>query len=169
MSVFRQVRKDELCSVREFYRGIVDMLNKNGIGIWDEEYPFCCLEEDIEKGRLWMLERGGKPLALMALTEENRGQHAVKWPEGGAPARYIERFGVSAGHQGQGIGGEALRAAEELVKAEGADCLRLFVADINLPAIAFYEKNGYIRAGGMYHEVIDEDCVFNDYGYEKKL
>lgn len=49
----------------------------------------------------------------------------------------------------------------------GGECLRLFVADSNIPAIHFYEKNGFARAPGHYDEVFADDCsALREYGYE---
>ena len=33
-------------------------------------------------------------------------------------------------------------------------------------AIRLYEKNGFVRAGGVYREVIDERLTLCEYGYE---
>lgn len=41
--------------------------------------------------------------------------------------------------------------------------------DINVPAIHLYIKNGFIRANGIYDEVIDKDLVLHEYGFEAAL
>lgn len=49
----------------------------------------------------------------------------------------------------------------------GAEYLRLFVVDINEPAINLYVKNGFKKAEGVYDEVIDDDLVLHEYGFER--
>lgn len=51
----------------------------------------------------------------------------------------------------------------------GAEYLRLFVADCNIPAIRMYIKNGFLRVPGIYTEAVDENFILNEYGYEIKL
>ncbi|EFC99841.1 hypothetical protein CLOSTHATH_01950 [Hungatella hathewayi DSM 13479] len=40
--------------------------------------------------------------------------------------------------------------------------------DINKPAIHLYMKNGFEQADGIYDEVIDDDLVLHEYGFEIK-
>lgn len=56
--------------------------------------------------------------------------------------------------------------AKEIAKSKGFDYLRLFVVDINIPAIRLYVKNGFIKAEGIYDEVFDDGFVLHEYGYE---
>ena len=37
---------------------------------------------------------------------------------------------------------------------------------INSPAISLYEKNGFIRAKGIFTDIIDDELVLHEYGYE---
>ena len=59
--------------------------------------------------------------------------------------------------------------AEKLARELGGEYLRLFVVDINHPAISFYESCGFSRADGVYNEVIDDHTILREYGYEKPL
>lgn len=59
-----------------------------------------------------------------------------------------------------------LSKAKEVAKVLGAEYLRLFVVDINEPAIKLYIKNGFVKANGIYEEVFDDDFVLHEYGYE---
>ena len=69
----------------------------------------------------------------------------------------------------KGIGSVAVNAAKQCAKARQADALRLFVVEDNTPAIRLYEKNGFIRARGIYHEIIDDALTLQEVGYEKAL
>ena len=61
------------------------------------------------------------------------------------------------------------KKAKETAKKLGAEYLRLFVVDINEPAIQLYIKNGFIKRNGVYDEVIEDDLVLHEYGYEAAL
>ncbi len=62
-----------------------------------------------------------------------------------------------------------LNKAKETAKSLNVEHLRLFVVDINKLAIQLYIKNGFIGALGIYNEVIDEELVLHEYGYEIEL
>lgn len=62
-----------------------------------------------------------------------------------------------------------LEKAKEVAKNLGAEYLRLFVADINEPAIQLYIKNGFTKGIGVYNEVIDDDLILHEYGFETVL
>ena len=51
----------------------------------------------------------------------------------------------------------------------GARYLRLFVVDINEPAIQLYEKNNFSKAKGIYDEVFDDGFILHEFGYEIKV
>lgn len=54
-------------------------------------------------------------------------------------------------------------------KERQADVLRLFAVDSNTPTIRLYEKNGFIQAKGIYHEVIDDTLTLHELGFEKAI
>ena len=68
----------------------------------------------------------------------------------------------------QGIAGLMLKNAMELAKLKNAKYLRLFVVDINKPAINLYIKNGFKQVDGIYEEKI-EDFVLYEYGFEIEI
>ena len=61
-----------------------------------------------------------------------------------------------------------LRNAAELALQKNAEYLRLFVVDINEPAVNLYRENGFAQAEGIYEEKFD-DFVLREYGFEKRL
>ncbi|QIX25802.1 tRNA (adenosine(37)-N6)-threonylcarbamoyltransferase complex ATPase subunit type 1 TsaE [Nocardioides sp. JQ2195] len=65
----------------------------------------------------------------------------------------LRRFGVVPDVQRTGVAGELVRAAEEHARAQGCTALRV-VARVELPAsIAFWEHEGFVRAGREGHLV----------------
>ena len=167
--IFRKAAADDLPQLKTVYQKIVRDMRQKGIDIWNDFYPNTFFKEDIERGRLYVLTNADVIVAAFALCEDNEGENAVQWNRDTGKPLYLDRFGVNVGYAGKGNGSFMLRKAEETARSLGADCLRLFVVDINSPAIGLYEKSGYLKAEGVYDEVINDRLVFHEYGYEKKL
>lgn len=166
---FRLAVMQDLFQLKEMYRQIVNCMNDQGIQIWDDIYPLEFLAEDIEKQQLYVLANNGKIISAFALCDTNAGEKTVQWKENGAKALYIDRLGVDVRHARRGIGSFMLAKAKEAAKASEAEYLRLFVVDVNEPAIKLYIKNGFIKAGGVFNEVFDDGFSLHEYGYETRL
>lgn len=108
-------------------------------------------------------------MPAFVLCKTNTGENAVKWKENHAEAFYIDRLGVNVKYLKKGIGGLMLDKAKEVAKTFGAEYLRLFVVDVNIPATQLYEKNGFLKADGVYDEAFDDGFVLHEFGYEIKL
>ena len=74
----------------------------------------------------------------------------MRWSDEQGKALYIDRFGVNVDYLRRGIGSIALNMAAARAGELGAEYLRLFVVDINEPAINLYVKNGFKKAEGVY-------------------
>ena len=158
----------ELPELKAMFREITDHMNHSNVRIWDEIYPYAFLEEDIRAGRLYILKNGDDIAAAFALCESNEGEPFVKWENADAKALYIDRLGVNVKYLRQGLGRVMLRNAAELAFRKNAEYLRLFVVDINEPAVHLYRENGFAQAEGIYEEKFD-DFVLREYGFEKRL
>ena len=108
-------------------------------------------------------------ISAFALCDFNAGENKVKWKKQKANVLYLDRFGVNVKYLREGIGSLMLTKAKETAKANGAESLRLFVVDINKPAINLYTKNGFIKAEGVDDEVIDEDFILHEFGFEAEI
>lgn len=166
---FRIADTEDLPRLKEVCRDIVKDMDSRGICIWDEIYPCEFLQEDILKGRLYLLEENGVLLSAFALCGEHDGETKVGWKDSSAKAIYLDRLGVHPGCGRRGIGSRMLKEAKDLTKQAGARYLRLFVVDSNEPAISLYQKNGFETADGIYEEVIDDDLVLREYGMEAEI
>lgn len=165
---FRLAKKSDLPQLKMMYEKIIDNMNKNNIQIWDEIYPCAVFQDDIENASLYILTENNDIVAAFALCETNDGEAHLKWENTNEKALYIDRLGVNVNYPRQGIGGVMLKNAAELAKQKNAKYLRLFVVDINKPAINLYLKNGFKRVNGIYEERID-DFILREYGFEIEL
>lgn len=163
---FRLALRDDLPQIKAVYGNIVQKMKEDHIPIWDEIYPCEFFEEDIENHRLYVLKDRNEIASAFALCGSHAGSECVKWAKEHAAAVYLDRFGVHPGYLRKGVGSLMLLKAAELAREQGAGYIRLFVVDINEPAIRLYEKCGFIKADGGYDEIIDEDLILHEYGYE---
>ena len=167
--VFRLANAKDLPKLKETYRAVIDQMNRNLIRIWDDIYPCDFFAEDISSQRLYLLEESDQIIAAFVLSEASSGEKAVRWNNPNGRALYLDRFAVNPSHSGKGIGRFMLDKACEVARTKRAEYLRLFVVDINRPAISLYQKYGLKPAEGIYREEIDRDLVLCEIGYEIRL
>lgn len=185
----RLATQDDLPPIKNLFKAIVKNMDKQGIHIWDDVYPCEFFAEDIEHGRLYVLEMPNdtnispnlsevdldKPttndsilVAAFALCGEPENAHCVQWRKPDAEALYLYRLGVSVKYARRGIGEKALKKAAVLAQQSGANFLRLFVVDENAPALALYEHCGYRKVPGIRDEPLG-DVMLKEYGFEIEL
>lgn len=166
---FRLANIHDLPQIKTVYKEIIQDMYKKHITIWDEIYPCDYFEEDIKNNKMYVLSDNGIIVAGFVLYDNNPGSDKVKWKYNTGKVLYLDRLGVNVEYARKGVGSMMLKRAEETAKEQGADYIRMFVVDINLPAIKLYEKNDYTKAYGIYDEVIDDTLTLHEYGYEKVL
>jgi ribosomal protein S18 acetylase RimI-like enzyme len=164
--VFRLAVMQDLPQLKVVYKDIIQNMNDNQIEIWDNIYPCEFFEEDIKNEQLYVLYDNNEIVSAFVLCSTNSGKKPVNWKDNAGKALYIDRLGVNVNYSRKGIGSYMLTKAREKAKTLGAEYLRLFVVDINEPAICLYTKNGFTKASGFYDEVIDDELVLHEYGYE---
>ena len=156
----------DLLRIKEMYIQVTAAMMRSGLAVWDEVYPAEFVAEDIAQKRLYVLTEDTHLLAGFVLCRTHAHAVAVTWQHDDKRACYMDRLAVSVPCARKGIGTIALRYALSLAKMQGAQVLRLFVADTNLPAIAFYKKNGFSQCLGSYEEKIDDTLTLRFYGFE---
>lgn len=166
---FRLAVMQDLSQLKDMYKQIVKNMNEQDIQVWDDIYPCEFFEEDIKNNQLYVLLNNSEIVSAFVLCNANSGENTVKWNDNHAKVLYVGRLGVNIKHSKKGIGSLMLNKAKEIAKTFGAEYLRLFVVDINKPAIQFYIKNGFVKADGVYDEIFDDGFVLHEYGYEIKL
>lgn len=166
---FRLATMDDLPQLKAVYKKIIEHMDYNNIKIWDDVYPCEFFHDDIKNECLYILECNNVILSAFALCTSNAGADYVEWENNDSDILYIDRFGVNTDYLREGIGSIMLHNAITLAEEKGANTLRLFVVDINQPAIKLYIKNGFKKAKGVYDEIIDEDLTLHEYGFERNI
>ena len=165
---YRPALSSDLPAVQKAFHAIVDGMTAKGLVIWDDVYPFSCLEEDIAKRRLYLLLDGSSIAAVFVLSPEKEGFDQLTWQDNAAPAVYLNRFAVLPAYEGRGTAQLALEKAKETAGALGASFLRLTVVTFNERALHFYQKNGLTKAKGRYKEPVEGASLW-EYGFETRL
>lgn len=166
---FRMANIGDLPQLKMVYEKIIYSMNENNIQIWDEIYPCEFFYDDIENNYLYVLEDNKEIVSAFALCHSNAGAEYVKWESNHDKALYIDRFGVNINYSRKGIGSIMINKAIALARDMEAKYLRLFVVDTNKPAINLYIKNGFKRVDGVYNEIIDDDLILHELGFEIKI
>lgn len=159
----------DLPKVQDMYRDIVKNMVKNKIYVWDEVYPVEFLSDDIKKSKFYILEQGDVIISAFALNTSSKGVFSVKFKSGSEKVLYLDRFCVNANYLRKGIAEFTINKAIELSRKLGANYLRLFAADNNIPAINLYLKTGFKKAYGVYEEKIDDEIILYEIGFEIKI
>ncbi len=165
----RLANNSDLPQITSFYKDVVDNLNQNNIPIWNDIYPACTYQDDINNQVLYLLLNDQEILAIFAVDKLNTEEGSVQWLEPSAKALYLYRISVKVDYLNQGIGKLALDQAMKVAKEKGAEYLRLLVGDINVPAIKFYLRWGMRQAPGFFDEKIEDGSVLHEYGFEIKV
>jgi len=163
---FRLANMGDLDELKDMYRQIVKNMNDNHIQIWDDIYPCEFFENDIRDCQMYVLIDENKIISAFVLSVTNAGANGVQWNKTSGKSLYLDRLGVNVKYGKKGIGTLMVEKAKETAKSKGFDYLRLFVVDINIPAVRLYEKSGFLKAEGIYDEVFDDGFVLHEYGYE---
>lgn len=163
----RLANKQDLPQLKTMYKDIVENMNKNKITIWDDVYPSIFFESDILNKQLYVLEDDSVIVSTFCLCDDNID--SIQWKEPAAKALYIQRLGVNVLYMQKGIGSKTLDEAKEIARKLNYNYLRLLVVDFNYPAINLYLKNGFVKKEGVHSEVIDEEIILYEHGYEIEL
>ncbi len=166
---FRIANMQDLPALKSTFHAITEQMNKNGINIWNDIYPYEVFAEDISNSRLYLLTEGKTIVAAFALCKTSSGEKAVRWEDPDARALYIYRFAVNPIYSGKGYAKHMLQKARETAREKGASYLRLFVVDINIPAINLYVGDGFSQVDGINIERINNGPELREFGYEVKL
>lgn len=164
----RLANTEDLPKLKLMYKKIVHDMNKNNIAIWNEIYPSEFLSDDIKNSCLYILVEKHNIAGAFALYGTNQGESYMKWKNPSSKALYLERFAVNVDYARQGVASLMIKHAIKLTKEKDIKFLRLFVVDINKPAIDLYLKNDFGQVDGIY-EIEMFDLRLVEYGFELEI
>ena len=156
-------RKILVSDIDEFYRLRLEGLEKFPRAFWETPDEFTSKGPEFQKQRL-SKETEGRDSFIIGAFDGQRllGICGCKLEDGikGYHRAMIWGMYVSADSHGKGIGGAVLDGAiEEAAKTAGLECLFLFVAADNLPAVGLYHSRGF-RSYGIEPMSLKNDGEF---------
>lgn len=129
-----------------------------------EHFSEAVMLEELETpdSAFFAAESGGEMIGYLKLNSGD-AQTERRYPDGVE----VQRLYVRAKYKGVHVGSALMRAALERAKNAGASGAWLGVWERNFPAIAFYERMGFVRAGE--HVFMLGDDAQTDYIMYKPL
>ncbi|MBQ7161151.1 MAG: tRNA (guanosine(46)-N7)-methyltransferase TrmB [Clostridia bacterium] len=125
-------------------------MKKNGIDQWQDGYPTPeILREDVEKGRAYVLETSGKPVAYAVLCfgeEPTYREISGSWPDD-LPYAAIHRIVVAKEHKGMDLARKMFNGFETVCRGKGINEIRCDTHADNRSMRRALEKNGFTECG----------------------
>lgn len=104
---------------------------------WSEEE----VRDMMKSSTVYLINEDNKPVATFSISWEDEKMWGKRPPDAG----YLHRLAVKSDHHGRGLGEEAIKAAEGIVKNKGRQYLRLDCLAANEKLCEYYEKQGFAR------------------------
>jgi ribosomal protein S18 acetylase RimI-like enzyme len=112
-------------------------LRSRGIAQWPYPYPAEWVAASIERGETYLVRLNGAVAATITL----RWEDPAFWGEQPPVAGYVH--GIAVRREFAGLGSELLEWADEQVRVEGRDRLRLDCRTENVRLRRYYEELGF--------------------------
>ena len=127
-----------------------------------------CFAHPLEEKQIRSLLTDGRTVFLAA--REGERLTGSVWVQTVLDEGYIGNVAVRPAFRRRGIADALLHALERIGRERGLSFLTLEVRAGNAPAIALYEKNGYVPAGRRpgYYDHPKEDAILMTYDYEQE-
>ena len=162
--MIRKAKLPEIAEIVELTRACGKEMASRGIYQWNEYYPSRpVLENDIDRGELYLLEDSRGILGIIALTtiidEEYK---SVSWLTPNHNNLYVHRLAVDPEYQGLGYAQQLMSFAEAFALEGNFESIRLDTFSQNPRNQRFYEQRGYSRLGEVYFPNQSEHPFYSD-------
>lgn len=166
----RLAKEKDFEEISQMFAKIIEHMNSQNIKIWDKNYPFLEIENDIKRKNFYIITANETIIAGFALTHTAKSQECFEWSCDDQDAIFLARVGVNVNNLRQGLGTKVIEYAKDLSKQKGFKYLRLMVSGINKPAINFYHKNNLNKVAGEYYKYFPaQNKNLKGFGFEIKL
>ncbi|MFC7440096.1 GNAT family N-acetyltransferase [Laceyella putida] len=159
--------EEQLAEIMEIYRNVVQMMNKQGIYQWAEDYPNeDVLKNDIAKGNLYTLLDEGQIAAIVALDQEFEPEYEqIPWQDQSGRFLVVHRLCVNPDNQGKGVSRILMQEIERFAREHGYASIRLDTQMANEKAMRLYDVNGFEQRGTFHFPGSDKPHM----AYEKLI
>lgn len=166
--MIRKAKLPEIPEILELTRACGKEMESRGIYQWNEIYPSkAVLENDVDRGQLYLLEGSRGILGIIALTTQmDKEYEDVAWLTQNKGNLYVHRLAIHPEYQSLGYAQQLMSFAESFAKEGNFTSIRLDTFSQNPRNQRFYEQRGYSRLGNVY---FPDQSEFPFYCYELVL
>lgn len=164
----RLASTEDLPKINQLYKEVVyDINNVKKINmLWNDEYPFYILKNDINNKEMYVIEIDDKIIGTFSLsTFDNPEYHVINWTSDNKKWFYLNRLVVLPSEQRKGYAKYAMNYIAKYAKENGFETIRLTVHKDNIYAIKLYEKFGFSKIKDS-NWILDNEMF---YGFEKEI
>lgn len=135
--------------VFNLYKRVIENMQKEGIDQWDRLYPNKkILLHDILYNEMYLFFENGMLVSAIVLNEcQDEKYNEVNWKSNDGKIAVIHRLCVNPSMQHNGLGRKTTTLAEELLRKQGYNAIRLDTFSQNPHALKLYEGMGYNKVG----------------------
>ena len=146
---YRIATLNDFDEIYELFRKATDNMNENRIYQWDEIYPNrAILKDDIKKQQLHIGISNEKiAVAFVLNVDSDEAYKECKWEYPNSRYVILHRFCVNPEFQNRGLGSEAMKYIENIVREIGFESIRLDAFSENPYALQMYKKLCYKTVG----------------------
>jgi GNAT superfamily N-acetyltransferase len=164
--MIRKAVMEDLNEIMEIIKETVAEMKTYGNTQWDDNYPQAKdFAGDIEKGELFVDERGGDVAGFICLNQvEPKEYCGLEWYAEGQ-AMVVHRMAVNPRFRRQGVAAGMMKFADDLALSRGIRHMKTDTYSVNPKMNALFVKCGYRLIGEM--SFLGKEKPFNV--YEKML
>ncbi len=144
--------ENDIDRIMNLVKDCIKNMESQGINRWNDYYPPReIIQDDIERGSMYILKKNHAVLGIISLNEEQPPEYnRLNWSTPHGRILVIHRLAVNPIFQKQGIGRNLINYAENYAIDNGYTSIRLDAYSGNPRALRLYEKRQYKRVGQVY-------------------
>jgi len=137
----------DLPTINLLYKKVMADIHKTGSKMWNDIYPFCEFQTDLEKEEMYVLTQNEQIIGGFAINlSEDPHYTDVSWTD--STFCYLNRLAIDPDYQRMGLAKEVLNFLEQFAVEHQIDTIRLTILPDNQKAEALYTSSGYIEIPG---------------------
>lgn len=153
---FRVAMREDIPTMMEFVRSAQEWFRLSGIDQWQDGYPTAAVfEEDIARGRSYVMESDGRVVATMCLSFDGEPTYSEidegEWLDD-APYAVVHRVVVDFSLRGRGLAQSLFQFAIKESLARGIKSIRVDTHKDNRPMQRLLEKLKFLHCGRIVLE-----------------
>jgi len=145
--IFRKALLEDLNSIKDLLFSVVHNMNKNGLFMWNKNYPNQkIIKEDIKKGNLFVITFNEKIIGMVVLNNKlSKSKNRNIKPSN--KSLYVHRLCVHPDFQKRGLSFDILNLVEKRGYYTGFSSIRAEVTPVNIASYKLFISHNYVKNG----------------------